>query len=379
MKKSKSLIGKVLFGKYEIIKLLGSGGMDSEVYVAKNLKYNANDYFDEKFKYAAVKIIYKTPETTLDHWNRILDEGVTNARLSKNDYIVRLFDFHQPNSTTIILIMEYLDGPSLKTLIRERGCISVPEALSIFKKIVLGVCYMHSRERVIIHRDLKPENILMSKDLLDVKIADFGISSVVDQSSGYDNVLTYETTFFGTIAYVSPDAVKVVNKDGKNKMPLVTKQFDFHSLGIILYEMLIGEKPFEINDENDPKIISYFSTFDITPMKKINPKIRNEIENIFIRLTASKEKDFHLRYTDSQEILDDINNAEEAISLNKKEEKSLKPESKRVYQNIVPLKEKNNAFFVKVLMKKPFVLFYTIILILLVLLVIIFGPVGYTW
>lgn len=379
MKKEKNLIGKTLFGKYEILKLLGRGGMDSEVYLAKNLKYDTNDYFDEKFKYAAVKIIHKTQETTTDHWNRILDEGVTNARLSKNEYIVRLFDFHQPNDTTIVLIMEYLDGPSLKNLIRERSCLSVPEALSIFKKIVLGVCYMHSRERVIIHRDLKPENILMSKDLLDVKIADFGISSVVDQSSGYDNVLTNETTFFGTIAYVSPDVIKVATKDGKSKMPLVTKQYDFHSLGIIFYEMLIGEKPFEINDENDPKIISYFTTFDITPMKKINPQIRNEIENIFIRLTASKEKDLHLRYTDAHEILEDINKVEEAIALNKKEEESLKPESKREYQNLMPLKEKNNLYFFKYLTKKPYLFFCGIILVIIILLVIILGPVGYTW
>lgn len=326
------LIDKEFLGKYKIIKLIGRGGMNSEVYLAENLNFNSNDHFSEKHKYAAIKLINKTSDTTADHWNRILDEGVTNARLSQSNDIVKLYEIHQLNKDEIVLIMEYIDGPSLKTLIRERSCLSLPETLYIFKKILLGVADMHSKDRVIIHRDLKPENIMFSSDLLDVKIADFGISSVLVQNDNDVDALTNETSFFGTIPYVTPDSTTMYKTINGNKMPIITKQYDFHALGIILYEMLIGEKPFDIKDENDTSIISYWLKYDIIPIKYINPEIRNEIENIFLKLTASKENYKHLRYKDVSEIIDDISRVEQKISNNEKEDQTLIPYDKRIYQ-----------------------------------------------
>ncbi len=323
-------IGSIYLNKYKIIKTLGEGGMNSVVYFAENINYSDSEP-TEKFKYVALKVIYRTPDTTDSDWTKILDERVTIGRLMDNPYIVSL-ELYFPTSAQkdkIIFSMEYVNGPSLTKLIKNRGSLSIVEALSIFKKIILGVNYMHNRERTIIHRDLKPENILLSKDLLDVKISDFGVASVVQNIDGNNyNVLSNETNVFGTIPYISPD---VLSKTLRKK---ISTQLDFHALGIIFYEMLVGYKPFEIYDETDPQIITYFSNFDITPMKKINSKFVNDIENIFLRLTASKDSDKKFRYNNCFEILDDIRKVENVI-LNKREEsKLLVPLNKRNYQSI---------------------------------------------
>ena len=334
--------GKVFLGKYKIIDEINRGGMGSQIYLAENLNYNKEDsHFSKKYKYSAIKFINKTDETTKENWNKILDESVTNARLTQSDNIVQLYEMHPLNKDSIALVMEYVDGPNLKELIRERGCLPLPEAFSIFKKILIGVIEMHSKDSVIIHRDLKPENIILSKDKLDVKIADFGISSVLVENDNFnDYVLTDENSFFGTIPYVTPDAVynkSTGNKMGENSRPIITKQYDFHALGIIFYEMLIGEKPFEILDENNQRTILYWKEFDITPMKFINHNIRNEIENVILRLTASKDKMMQHRYYDALEILNDINKIEEKIANKLPEDPTLLPYNERKYQNDITL------------------------------------------
>ncbi|MEG0124017.1 MAG: serine/threonine-protein kinase [Malacoplasma sp.] len=370
---TKNFIGSIFLEKYKITKLIEKGGMDSEIYLAENLEYQDDTYFSQKHKYSAIKIIRKTHNTTSDHWNRILDEGVTNARLNISDYVVKLYDFSvSHDNTTVILVLEYLDGPSLKKLIRDRGSLTPFESLSILEKIVLGIKDMHQKDRIIIHRDLKPENILLSNDLLDVKIADFGISSVVLKETENREILTNENSFFGTIPYVTPDLAKkhIIND---KSFPIITKQYDFHALGVILYEMLVGDKPFEILDENDPKIIFYFKKYDITPLQKINSQIKDSIENIFLKLTASHDRDLHLRYNDADEILHDIKNAMADILTNSNEVKTLKPYLKRVYQKDLLIDFKKRFNFSKLFFKeKIFISFLFMSLIIFAIFVIVF-------
>lgn len=370
---TEKFIGSIFLEKYKIIKLIEKGGMDSEIYLAENLEYHDDTYFSQKHKYSAIKIIRKTHTTTSDHWNRILDEGVTNARLNVSDYVVKLYDFSvSPDNTTVILVLEYLDGPSLKKMIRSRGNLTPFEALSILEKIVLGLKDMHQKDRIIIHRDLKPENILLSKDLLDVKIADFGISSVVLKETENREILTNENNFFGTIPYLTPDLIKKHTVDNK-QVPIITKQYDFHALGVILYEMLVGDKPFEILDENDPKIIFYFKKYDITPLPKINPKIKVCIENIFLKLTASRNGDLYLRYNDADEILVDIKNATEQILSNSEKCAILKPYSKRVYQKDLLIDLKKRFNFSKLFFKeKMFFSMLTISVIIFIIFIFVF-------
>ncbi|WP_412031868.1 serine/threonine-protein kinase [Malacoplasma muris] len=372
------LIGKEFLGKYKIIKLIGKGGMESEVYLAETIHSKSNNHFSNKFKYTAIKFIKKTSTTTSDHWNRILDEGVTNARLATSEYIVKLYEMHPLDKDTIVLIMEYIDGPSLKELIRNRGCLSIPETLSIFKKILHGVSDMHTKERVIIHRDLKPENIMLSKDLLDVKIADFGISSVLVQDNDIvKDVLTNETSFFGTIPYVTPDATSLQSFDNK-KMPMLSKQYDFHALGIIFYEMLIGEKPFEIVDENDPSIILYWKKYDILPMKKINKNIRNEIENVFLKLTASRPNIMKYRYNDVSEIMNDIEEIESRISKKQEELPTILSYNQREYQQSLCLRLNSYSRnkFCKFIKSNKWLTINLFLFLLLVILLIIFISLG---
>lgn len=351
MKKIENLVGTTYLNKYKIIKLLGTGGMNSTVYLAQNINYNEEDNHLEKFKYVALKFIKRTLDTTADNWTKILDEKVTIGRLMDNPYIVEL-ELCFPSSSTsnsIVFSMEYVDGPSLKSLIRSRGCLSIVEALSIFKKIILGVNYMHDRERTIIHRDLKPENILLSKDLLDVKISDFGVSSVVQNIDDNNySILSNEVDVFGTIPYICPDVI------GMNKnRPRVTKQFDFHALGIIFYEMIVGEKPLEIENEMDPSVITYFKKFDITPLKKINPKFKNQIENMFLKLTASKPYDMEYRYDDCLEIIADIEKIERVLTGQDAEEPLLIPTNKRNYQSGASFKISDRKTFLQILFRKP--------------------------
>lgn len=370
---TEKFIGSIFLEKYKIIKLIEKGGMDSEVYLAENLEYHDDTYFSQKYKYSAIKVIRKTHTTTSDHWNRILDEGVTNARLNVSDYVVKLYDFSvSSDNATVILVLEYLDGPSLKKMIRSRGNLTPFEALSILEKIVLGLKDMHQKDRIIIHRDLKPENILMSKDLLDVKIADFGISSVVLKETENREILTNENNFFGTIPYLTPDLVKK-HTIGDKQVPIITKQYDFHALGVILYEMLVGDKPFEILDENDPKIIFYFKKYDITPLPKINSNIKSCIENIFLKLTASRNEDLYLRYTDANEILVDIRSAIDNILSDTKKFPILKPYSKRLYQKDILVDFKKRFNFSKSFFKeKIFFSLLTISILIFFIFIIVF-------
>lgn len=363
-------IGSLYLDKYKILKVLGRGGMNSVVYYAENVLHSQSDPL-ERFKYVALKVINRTLETTEEDWTKILDERVTIGRLMNNPYIVNL-ELSFPMSAEknkIIFSMEYIDGPSLTKLIKDRGALSIVEALSIFKKIVLGVNYMHNRERTIIHRDLKPENILLSKDLLDVKISDFGVASVIHNVDNEKRVLSLEQSVFGTIPYISPDVYD------KNERKKISTQLDFHALGIIFYEMLVGYKPLEIEDETDPSVIKYFTMYDITPMKKINSKFVNEIENIFLRLTASKENDTKFRYNNCFEILDDISKVEAVISNKEKEGKLLVPVCERHFQNIDLFKiQKYENLFIE-FKNKPLLWVCTSLIFLFIILIIIFASI----
>lgn len=375
MAKSNYYIGRT-YMDYRFVKLIGEGGMNSEVYLAEKINYT--EHSPDRF--VAIKIITKTEDTSNDNWNKILDEAVTNARLSKRDdvNIVKLYNYDTKDPHIVKTVMEYMDGPSLKALIRDRGGLSIPETLYFFKKMLIGVQYMHNQDRSIIHRDLKPENILTSKDLIEAKISDFGVCSVIEQVDDKKNYLTNEMNFFGTVPYVTPDAFKTINVNG-HKIPIITKQYDFHSLGIIFYEMLFGDKPFEMLDETDTKVIYYYKKYDIIPMKKINPLIRNEIENIFLRLTASKDEDLYIRYNSVEDILKDVEKVELAISQDLPEEKTLKPYNQRVFQNIYPLDLKENNNLIAAISKNKIALSCCLLFCIIFVLFFVLLGLGFIW
>jgi serine/threonine-protein kinase len=229
--------------------------------------------------------------------------------------------------------MEYIDGISLHDHLEKIGNFNIKEAIYYFKHIIEAIKELHSFSEKIIHRDLKPENIMLTKDLMNVKIIDFGISSVIIEFALTNDkkAITYEETIFGTMPYISPDLLKMVGKSGIAKHQIISEQFDFFSLGVIFYEMLMGEKPFKIADENDKNVIKLPLTYDMMCISDINPTIPVFIENIIFRCLASKNSDLKYRYHSINEIINDLNdyssNQDKATFA-----KLLKPKKERTLQ-----------------------------------------------
>ncbi|MGL4647458.1 MAG: serine/threonine-protein kinase [Mycoplasmoidaceae bacterium] len=334
MKKS-NYIGKTFLGKYKILKLIGKGGMDSSIFLADDLSSNENTYLSYKYKYAAIKIIEKSRDTSDDQWQKILDEGTTTGRLLEKKNIVKLYDFSTLDNNTILIAMEFIDGLTLQKYIIENGAIPLNESIYIFEQVLIGVKELHNNTNIIIHRDLKPENILISKDLSKIKIIDFGISSVLEKTKekfAKLKILTNEESFYGTIPYLTPDILNFSNQPKENIAYLITKQFDFHSLGVILYEMIMGKKPFFYENDEDPKSIRLPQEYDIPPMKLTFKDFPSDIENIIIRLMASKENDYGHRYSSIEEVIEDVNKYKLRIRIQNPEPHVIKKSADRRLQ-----------------------------------------------
>jgi serine/threonine-protein kinase len=166
--------------------------------------------------------------------------------------IVHTYDvIYDDQNECIIIVMEFIDGQSLRQILDQHGYLSVKEGLYIILKVVEAINSLHRLQHKIIHRDLKPENIMITKDFTEIKIIDFGISSVVNIHE--HKALTSEDTLYGTYAYMSPDIYRMAqyvdSKKRKGEVvndhaEMITEQFDFHSIGVILYETITGTKPF---------------------------------------------------------------------------------------------------------------------------------------
>ncbi|MDR0825819.1 MAG: serine/threonine protein kinase, partial [Mycoplasmataceae bacterium] len=244
----------VILDKYRIIEVIGHGGMNSDIYKAEDISNTTDEWFNSNGKFVAIKMVNRSSETTDGDWMKIHDECVTAKRASGCQNIVKTYDISEINNgNTVIIVMEYVNGVSLNNYLSKVGNINVKEALFIFEKILDAVKELHGFQHKIIHRDLKPENIMLTNDMTKVKLIDFGISSVLTTSktTGDKTALTDESTVFGSFPYMCPETLDLANsrltKEQKSK--IISEQFDFFSLGVILYEMLVGQKPFSFEKE----------------------------------------------------------------------------------------------------------------------------------
>ncbi len=325
--------GSLVLGQYEIIREIGRGGMNSIIYLAEDTTIDLNKYPLQN-KNVAVKVVTRNNTVTDTEWTKFLDECVTCNRAGNLPNIVKTYQVAKINNdNTIIIVMEYVDGISLRNYLNTHGYLSVQESIYIFQKILIGIKELHSFKQKIIHRDLKPENILLTHDLRQVKIIDFGISSVVEFKNDKSNeVLTNENALYGTYPYISPDIFKMSNgANNKVNSSFISEQFDFYSLGIIFYEMLIGRKPFHADNYNNVQVISLPLTYDMPVMSDINPNITPDIENIIFRCIASKPNDIRYRYHSVQEIINDLD-AVEKQKVNLVDQKLLKSRKERTFQ-----------------------------------------------
>ncbi len=279
---SSSSVNAKIIKNYQILSLIGKGGM-GEVYLAKHPTLNK-------------KIVLKKLKTrNREDIKRFLQEAKVMLEF-RHENIVQVFDHFEEKSQAYIA-MEYIQGKSLSDIIKEREKIPVEIALYIIYQTALGLYHAHSKK--VIHRDIKPHNIMISVNG-DVKITDFGIAR--KQSESNDDAITSTDTIIGTPAYMPPEQF--------SKSKDITHSADIYSLGVVLYEMLTGQRPFknecsaEVIDAISRKKCDNLNKYLKNPpaiVKKIinktfNPKIKSRYPTLYplIKLLRKYFKKFNI-------------------------------------------------------------------------------------
>ena len=264
--------GYLLGDRYRIIDTLGEGGM-ANVYLAEDIILQRK---------VAVKILrldlQKEPQTLA----RFQREALATSELSHPN-IVMVLDVGTDHGLPY-MVMEYVDGPDLKEYIRANSPLNLGNIIKIMDQILSAMSLAHKHN--VIHRDLKPQNILMDKHG-NIKIADFGIAVALNQNS-----VTQTNSAIGSVHYMSPE---------QTRGGLVTKQSDIYSLGIILYELITGNVPF--NGDSAVSIALKHAQEPIPSIRKQDPNIPQPLENVVLKATAKDPRD---RYNSAKEMKDDL-------------------------------------------------------------------------
>ncbi|MCD7894716.1 MAG: Stk1 family PASTA domain-containing Ser/Thr kinase [Erysipelotrichaceae bacterium] len=268
-----SQIDKVIAGRYVLKSLIGQGGM-ADVYKAEDTILKRT---------VAVKIMRSSLTGDPVYVTRFHREASAAAALSHKN-IVEIYDVGDENDEYYI-VMEYVPGQTLKELIHKRGAVHYVEAVDIMKQVVAATAKAHSMG--IVHRDLKPQNIMVTDSGV-VKIGDFGIASIQSLSQ-----VTQTDTIMGSLHYLAPEIAR-----GEK----ATAQSDIYALGIVFYELLRGEVPF--NGESPVNIALKHMRDEIPSVKEFNPSIPQSVENIIIKATAKNVND---RYQTANDVLEDLN------------------------------------------------------------------------
>lgn len=255
------MIGKLLGNRYQILEQLGGGGMA--------IIYKGRDTFLNRF--VTIKVL--RPEFTSDEEfvKRFSREAQAIARLSHPN-IVSIFDVGREGEVPY-LVMEYVEGDNLKNKIRTNGAISPPErAVEIARQVLSAL--QHAHDNNIVHRDIKPHNILITTGGA-AKLTDFGIAREATTAT-----LTQSDTIVGSVHYLSPEQAR-----GETAGP----GSDIYSLGIVMYEMLTGELPF---NGDTPISVAIKHIQDVpAPPSRINPAVSPELEKVIIRAMAKNPAD----------------------------------------------------------------------------------------
>ena len=266
-------IGKLLDNRYEILELIGVGGM-ARVYKARCHRLN---------RLVAIKILRDDLAQDAELRRRFHDESQAVAMLSHPN-IVAVYDVSRSSDIEYI-VMELIDGITLKQYMQKKGNkLNWREALHFITQIVKALGHAHSRG--IIHRDIKPHNIMVLRDG-SVKVADFGIARV---TSGGHSTLTQEA--LGSVHYISPEQARGSHIDARS---------DLYSAGVVLYEMITGRLPFE----GDPPVsvaIQHINSIPLSP-REIDPTIPEALEAITMKAMAPNPDN---RYPSADAMLADL-------------------------------------------------------------------------
>ena len=264
--------GQRINDRYEIIKRIGEGGM-ANVYLAIDV------ILDRK---VAIKILRGDLANDEKFIRRFQREALSASSLSHPN-IVEIYDVGEDNGNYYI-VMEYVEGRTLKQLLKKRGHLTVGEAVDIMLQLTDGM--IHAHDSYIIHRDLKPQNIMIQENG-QIKITDFGIAMALNSTQ-----LTQTNSVMGSVHYLPPEQAS-----GKGS----TIKSDIYSMGILFYELLTGVLPFK--GDNAVEIALKQMKEAIPSVRKQNPNIPQSVENIILRATAKNPKN---RYNDSREMYNEL-------------------------------------------------------------------------
>jgi eukaryotic-like serine/threonine-protein kinase len=267
-----TLLGTILNGRYRLEARIGTGGMSSV--------YRAVDETLER--QVAIKLMNREIATDSDQLERFRREARAVAQLS-HPHIVGVIDYGEDQGRPYI-VLEYVEGETLKERIRRNGELDVSEAVAYAIEISRALGCAHARH--IVHRDVKPQNVLIDEEG-SAKVTDFGIARSLD-----DDGLTADGRVLGTTDYVSPE--QALGHD-------VTGQSDLYSLGIVLYEMLTGSVPFR--GENQVAVAMKHVREELPDVQMLRPEVSASLAAVIDRATA---KDLHERYRSDEELIADL-------------------------------------------------------------------------
>lgn len=290
---SDNLVGITLGNRYDMLEKIGTGGM-ATVYKAKDTLLN---------RYVAIKILRDSLEGEEQVVSNFIKEAQSSASLVHNN-IVSVYDVGEEGGLNY-MVMEYVDGITLKEYIKQKGALPWQEACDFAIQIGQGISEAHSIN--IIHRDIKPQNILMTKDKT-LKVTDFGIARAV---AGETTVVGGSA--LGSVHYISPEQARGGFTDARS---------DIYSLGIVLYEMLTGKVPFD----GDTPVSVALMHLEKEPVnvKCVNLDIPTDLAYVTMKAISKEQSN---RYQNVQEFVDDLHAvlADEPL-----------PSRDDVYEEVVP-------------------------------------------
>ncbi|MFG6477080.1 Stk1 family PASTA domain-containing Ser/Thr kinase [Microbacterium sp. P06] len=253
------LIGRLVDGRYRVRARIARGGM-ATVYVATDMRLERR---------VALKVMHGHLSDDTVFQSRFIQEARSAARLA-DPHVVNVFDQGQDGEMAY-LVMEYLPGITLRELMREQKRLSVPQTITIMDAVLSGLAAAHRAG--IVHRDVKPENILLAEDGR-IKIGDFGLARATTANTASGAML------MGTIAYLAPELVTRGTADARS---------DIYSLGILLYEMLVGEQPYK---GEQPMQIAFQHATDSVPRPSAkNPSVPEQLDELVLWSTEKVPDD----------------------------------------------------------------------------------------
>lgn len=262
-------VGQVFDGRYRILKTIGVGGMA--------VVFEAYDLFQKKT--VAVKMLKDESASDVQQVRRFLNESKAVAMLSHPN-IVKIYNISVRGEIKFI-VMEYIEGITLKDYMTKRGVLSLGEIISYTEQILHALEHAHSKG--IVHRDIKPQNIMLLKNGV-IKVTDFGIAKLPNAET-----LTVTDKAIGTVFYISPEQA-----EGNG----IDRRSDLYSLGVMMYEMSCGRLPFY--DESPISVALMQIKNTPVPPRTINPSIPRGLEQIIL---SAMEKDPALRFQSATQML----------------------------------------------------------------------------